>query len=175
MMKDLIFKVNHLNFKVHNLIGKDKNNKEVSRLIDHVKATDPACEVTEPMEVDILFESDKWEVYDVFNEKLFFEFLKGKLIYIYFVLNAIDNGVIELSDDIRAFYVKEKLELNGYYSKRNGYYQRALDSKIVIGLVEDENQNNQIKVISFGDYETFTNEENLPNRYSDVLGSLILV
>lgn len=175
-MLDLTFQVNHLNFKIQDLIGEDIGNPDTSKLIEHIKTTDSSYEVHEPMEIDIIYESDKWAVHEDFNESLYFEFLKGKLISISFVLKNIDDNVIQLSDDIQKLYSNEMLEMKDYYIKRNnGYFQRALDSNLVVGLIEDENQKECITVISFGDYETFSNEENLPNRYSDILGSLILV
>lgn len=173
-MNNLTFTVHNLNFNIQNLIGKDKSNKEVTRLIDHAKAVDDACEVITPMEEDIRYDNDRWEIYTSCNEGLVFELLNGKLIYISFELGLIDKGKIKLSDDIQSFYAKDRLVLSGYYSRRDGYYQRALEENMVIGMVENEKQKGEIEFISFGDYETFTVEENLPNRYSDVLGSLIL-
>lgn len=173
-MKNITFKINDTTYSIKNLIGKSIDDAGVVQLIEQVKAIDPTYLLHEPMEEDIQYDNDKWKVGDAFEESFTFEFLNGKLIYISFSLNPIDNKVIELSDDIRSFYSKEKLELNGYYSKRDGYYQRALDSNLVVGLIEDENQKERIKMISFGDYEIFSNEENLPNRYSEILTGLIL-
>src|SRR5690554_876665 len=175
-MKDLNVTINKFSFNIGSILGHKKDHPDISKLIAQVKATDSDFEVTEPMEEDINFESDRWEVWSAYDESLFFEFLKGRLICISFVLKNIDDEVIQLSDDIQKLYSKEMLEMKDYYTKRrDGYYQRALDSHLVVGLIEDENQKECITVISFGDYETFSNEENLPNRYSDILGSLILV
>ncbi|HLW29289.1 MAG TPA: hypothetical protein VKX29_00405, partial [Brumimicrobium sp.] len=151
-MKNLNFQVNRLNFKIQDLIGEDIGNSDTSKLIEHIKTTDPSYQVHDPMDIDIIYESDKWAVHDAFNESLYFEFLKDKLISISFVLKNIDDEVIQLSDDIQKLYSEEMLEMKDYYTKRrDGYYQRALDSHLVVGLIEDENQKECITVISFGD------------------------
>ena len=50
----------------------------------------------------------------------------------------------------------------------------GLHKEIVMNLTPYEEQKEKIWIISFGDYEIFSNEENLPNRYSEILTGLIL-
>lgn len=173
-MIDLTFKVDHISLNIKNLIGKSKNNSQISQLIDHIKSKDTSYEMHEPMDEDIANNNDKWEVYMAFNDGLVFEFLEDKLIYIAFDLRFVNKDIIALSADIQSLYSVERLDMNRHFTQRDGCFQKVLDSNMVLALIQDEQQNKKVKLIAFGDFNVFSNEERLPNRYSEILGGLIV-
>lgn len=171
-MKDLKFKIGPLQFKVQNLVCSAKGEEEVSELLNYIKSSDPTHKVYEPIYDDIINENDNWEVYMAFNDSLIFEFLKDKLIYIAFDLRFLDKKVISLPPFVNDINSIDDLDIEVEFNHDKGCFQTLIDSDIVLAIILDEQLKKKVNVVAFGDFSVFSNEKNMPNRYSEILGGL---
>lgn len=172
-MDKFSFQIGHVNLSIDALLGKSRQHDVLAGLIDYIKSSDSTHEVYEPMESDINSARDTWEVHVAFHESLIFEFLEGKLIYIAFDLRRLEKDVIFLPSLVMDINAVDDLNFKGQFVLGDSCFQTIIDSSIVLAFLLDDDLKKDVNVIAFGDITVFSDENRLPNRYSELLGGLV--
>lgn len=171
-MIDLTFKIGSIGLKLKELLGSSK--EELKELLNFIKSSDPSHKIYEPIDDDIVNDNDKWVVYMAFNDGFIIEFLEDKLIYIAFDLRFLDKEIIRLPTFFNNINSIEDLDIEGEFNHDDSCFQTIIDSSIVLAFLLDDDFKKNVNVIAFGDLTVFSDENNLPNRYSEVLGGLFI-